>query len=71
MAGWAVNADVVATVARHAGELAEHHDHRGIQTDDLLGAVADLYGPVFDRVLARHGVGREELLAALRPDRSG
>jgi anti-anti-sigma factor len=63
-------ADVVATVARHASELADHHDHRAIQTEDLLGAVATVYGPIFDRVLERHGVGRDELLDALRSSAS-
>lgn len=63
-------ADVVATVTKHAGELAGQHRHRAIQTEDLLGAVATVYGPVFDRVLERHGVGRGELLDALRSSAS-
>jgi anti-sigma B factor antagonist len=61
--GEAPRRDVVATVTRSAREIAEERRHQAIHTDDLLGAVADVYGPVFDRVLARHGVGREELLA--------
>jgi anti-sigma B factor antagonist len=64
------SADVVATVARRASELADQHRHRAIQTEDLLGAVATVYGSVFDRVLERHGVGRNELLDALRSSAS-
>ena len=64
---WSVDADVVTAVTRQASQLAVHHD-RPIQTDDLLEAVAKLYGRVFDRVLARHGVDREELLKALSQD---
>ena len=70
VAGWSLDADVVVAVTRQASELASHHHRRAIQTDDLLGAVAKLYGRVFDRVLARHGVDRQELLNALRLDSS-
>jgi anti-anti-sigma factor len=60
-----MGADVVATVAQHARRIANQRQRPAIHTDDLLGAVADVYGPVFDRVLARHGVGRDELLAQM------
>jgi anti-sigma B factor antagonist len=57
--------DVVATVTRQARLIADARKHRAIRTDDLLGAAMDVYGPTFDRVLARHGISADDLIKQL------
>jgi anti-sigma B factor antagonist len=57
--------DVVATVTRQARLIADARKHRAIRTDDLLGAAMDVYGPTFDRVLARHGITADDLIKQL------
>jgi anti-sigma B factor antagonist len=61
----ATGRDVVATVTHHARVIADVREHRAIHTNDLLGAVMDVYGPTFDRVLARHGIDAGELIEQL------
>jgi anti-sigma B factor antagonist len=61
----ATDRDVVATVTRRARLIADARKHRAIRTNDLLGAVMNVYGPTFDRVLARHGVNTDDLIKQL------
>jgi hypothetical protein len=63
--------DVVDRVAGRAGELARARDADTVSTADLLFAVLDVYGQLFERALYLRGTSREELVermaASTRP----
>ena len=61
--------DAVARVAEEAARRAAQRGGEQATTEDLLRAVIDVYGEVFDRVLRAHGTSRAEVLALL--DRPG
>ena len=48
-------------VSKRAGELANARLATTVGTGDLLFAVLDVYGRLFDRVLYLRGTSREEL----------
>ena len=57
--------DALDGVTRRAGELAEARRADTVGTADLLFAVLDVYGRLFDRVLYLRGTSREELAERL------
>jgi hypothetical protein len=57
--------DVLDEVTRRAGHFAAAREAETIGTADLLFAVLDVYGKLFDRVLYLRGTGREELAERL------
>jgi hypothetical protein len=52
---------VLEAVSRRASELAAARQAETVGTGDLLFAVLDVYGRLFDRVLYLRGTSREEL----------
>jgi hypothetical protein len=60
-----MGADVLDEVTRRAGGLAAARDAETVGTPDLLFAVLDVYGKLFDRVLYLRGTSREELTERL------
>ena len=54
--------EAMERVARRAEELALLRESRSVGTVDLLFAVMELYGRLFDRVLYLRGSSREELV---------
>jgi len=60
-----LGAGVLDDVTHRAGELAEARRAETIGTPDLLFAVLDVYGELFDRVLYLRGTSREELTERL------
>jgi hypothetical protein len=58
-------ADVLDEVTRRAGGLAAARDAETVGTPDILFAVLDVYGKLFDRVLYLRGTSREELAERL------
>ncbi len=66
----ALGTDVLDDVSRRASRLADARQAHTVGTADLLFAVLDVYGRLFDRVLYLRGTSREELserLAAADP----
>ena len=57
--------DIVAIVSRRANELARTRGGTVVSTVDVLFAVFDVYGKVFDRALYIRGTSREELIERL------
>jgi hypothetical protein len=57
--------EVLEQVTRRAAEFAEARTAETIGTPDLLFAVLDVYGRLFDRVLYLRGTSREELAERL------
>lgn len=57
--------DAVEEVTRRAGILADARSSETVGTPDILFAVLDLYGRLFDRALYLRGTSREELLERL------
>ena len=57
------DADAVATVTGEAGRIATARGAPKLGTLDVLMAVTQVYGPIFYRVLAAHGVDPAELTA--------
>ena len=57
--------DVLDEVTRRAGEFAAARESETVGTADLLFAVFDVYGKLFDRALYLRGTGREELVEKL------
>ena len=55
-------ADALDEVTRRAGHFAGARDAETIGTADLLFAVLDVYGKLFDRALYLRGTSREELV---------
>jgi hypothetical protein len=60
-----MGAEVLDAVTHRAGELAEARHAETVGTPDLLFAVLDVYGKLFDRVLYLRGTSREELAERL------
>lgn len=58
-------ADVLEDVTRRAGELAAAREAETVSTADILFAVLEIYGKLFDRVLYLRGTSREELAERL------
>ena len=57
--------DVVERVARKAQDFAAGRDGDAVCTADLLFAVMDCYGKLFDRALYLRGTSRDELVERL------
>ena len=57
--------DVLDKVTRRAQELAGARSAETVGTPDLLFAVLDVYGKLFDRVLYMRGTSRDELAERL------
>lgn len=57
--------DVLDEVTRRAGEFAAERNVDTVGTTDLLFAVLDVYGKLFDRALYLRGTSREELTERL------
>jgi hypothetical protein len=57
--------DVLENVTRRAQELAGARSADTVGTPDLLFAVLDVYGKLFDRVLYMRGTSRDELAERL------
>ena len=60
-----MGADVLDQVTHRAGALAAAREAETVGTPDLLFAVLDVYGKLFDRVLYLRGTSREELAERL------
>ena len=56
---------VLDEVARRASEFASARDAQSVGTPDLLFAVFEVYGKLFDRVLYMRGTSRAELVERL------
>jgi hypothetical protein len=57
--------DVLDRVSRRASELAAEREADAVGTADLLFAVLDVYGNLFERMLYLRGTSREELAERL------
>ena len=57
--------EALTHVSRRAVEFAKVRDAESVSTADLLFAVLDVYGKLFDRALYLRGTSREELLERL------
>jgi hypothetical protein len=57
--------DVIARVSEYAGRIALEREEAGIGTTDVLLAVMQVYGAVFERALRAHGTDGDEVLARL------
>jgi hypothetical protein len=57
--------DVLDDVTRRAVDFAAAREAGAVGTADLLFAVFDVYGKLFDRALYLRGTGREELVEKL------
>jgi hypothetical protein len=57
--------DVLDDVTRRAADVAAAREAGTVGTADLLFAVLDVYGKLFDRALYLRGTGREELVEKL------
>jgi hypothetical protein len=56
---------VLDEVTRRAADFAAGREGETVGTTDLLFAVFDVYGKLFDRVLYLRGASREELVEKL------
>jgi hypothetical protein len=61
----AENRDVIARVGERASQIALARGVGGVGTTDLLMAVLEVYGNVFERALRAHGTDVEEVLERL------
>jgi hypothetical protein len=57
--------DVIALVSEHAARVAVERGAAGITTIDVLMAVMEVYGTVFERALHAHGTDTSEVLQRL------
>jgi hypothetical protein len=57
--------DVIALVTEHAVRVARDRGAAGIGTVDVLMAVMEVYGTVFERALHAHGTDADEVLQHL------
>jgi ATP-dependent Clp protease ATP-binding subunit ClpA len=57
--------DVIARVGERALRIAQERGVSGVGTTDLLMAVLEVYGSVFERALRAHGTDVEEVLERL------
>jgi hypothetical protein len=60
-----LGADVLVEVTNRAAELATARSAENVGTTDILFAVLDIYGKLFDRVLYMRGTSRDELTERL------
>jgi hypothetical protein len=60
-----LGAEVLDDVTRRAGDFAAGREAQTVGTDDLLFAVFDVYGKLFERALYLRGTSREELVEKL------
>jgi ATP-dependent Clp protease ATP-binding subunit ClpA len=61
----AENRDVIARVGERASRIALERGVGGVGTTDLLMAVLEVYGSVFERALRAHGTDVEEVFERL------
>lgn len=57
--------DVVALVGEYAACIADERGETGVGTTDVLLAVMQVYGTVFERTLRAHGTDADEVLERL------
>ena len=57
--------DVLDEVTGRAGEFAASREAETVGTPDILFAVLDVYGKLFDRALYLRGTSRDELVERL------
>ncbi len=57
--------DVIALVGESAARAAAERGASGVATTDVLIAVLQVYGPVFERALRAHGTDSDEVLERL------
>jgi hypothetical protein len=57
--------DVIALVSEHAAQVARQRGASGLGTTDVLIAVMQVYGEVFERALQAHGTDADEVLTRL------
>ncbi len=57
--------DVIAQVGRSAAQIAAERGAGGVATTDLLLALLQVYGPIFERALRAHGTDSDEVLERL------
>ncbi len=62
--------DVLALVSERAARLADERGLDGVGTTEVLIAVLDVYGAVFERTLHAHGTDSCEVLERLGVERS-
>jgi hypothetical protein len=60
--------DVIALVSEHAARVAAERGAPGLGTTDVLMAVMEVYGTVFERALRAHGTDTDEVLQRLAAD---
>ena len=60
-----LGADVLDDVTHRAAEYAAGREAQSVGTADLLFAVFDVYGKLFERALYTRGTGRDELVEKL------
>ncbi len=57
--------DVIALVGQYAARIAAARGSAGVETTDVLVAVLQVYGPVFEQALRAHGTDADEVLERL------
>jgi hypothetical protein len=57
--------DVIALVGERAERIAAARGSAGVATTDVLVAVLQVYGPVFEQALRAHGTDADEVLERL------
>jgi hypothetical protein len=57
--------DVIALVGERAERIAVARGSAGVATTDVLVAVLEVYGPVFEQALRAHGTDADEVLERL------
>jgi len=57
--------DVIALVGQCAERIAAERGSAGVATTDVLVAVLQVYGPVFEQALRAHGTDADEVLERL------
>jgi hypothetical protein len=57
--------DVIAVVGEYAERIAAARGSAGVATTDVLVAVLQVYGPVFEQALRAHGTDADEVLERL------
>jgi hypothetical protein len=62
--------DVLDKVTRRASDVAAAREGESVGTADLLFAVFDVYGALFERTLYLRGTGREEIVEKLSASRA-
>jgi hypothetical protein len=65
VAGKLKDGEVIALVSEYAARIASERDETGVGTTDLLLAVMQIYGTVFERALRAHGTDGDEVLERL------